>query len=103
MLELSTSQEIVEQISKRVEHERILAEYTQIELSKRAGIPIGTYRNFLATQRISLENLVSIFKVLRLYPELSMMVEKSIPQTIEQLKKLEQKVKKRVVKRKHSE
>jgi len=103
MLELNTSKEIVEQIAKRVEHERVLAEYTQAELAKRAGMPSGTYRNFIATQRISLENLVSLFKVLRLYPELRMMVEKSKPKTMDELKKKEQKVKKRVVKRKIDE
>jgi predicted transcriptional regulator len=103
MLELDTSKEIVEQIAKRVEHERVLSEYTQAELAKRAGIPSGTYRNFIATQRISLENLISLFKVLRLYPELRMMVEKSKPQTMDDLKKQEQKVKKRVVKRKIDE
>lgn len=103
MLELNTSKEIVEQIAKRVEHERVLAEYTQVELAKRAGMPSGTYRNFIATQRISLENLVSLFKVLRLYPELRMMVEQSKPQTMDELKKKEKKVKKRVVKRKIDE
>ena len=103
MLELNTSKEIVEKVAQRVEHERVLAEYTQAELAKRAGMPSGTYRNFIATQRISLENLISLFKVLRLYPELRMMVEKSKPQTIEDLKQQEQKVKKRVVQRKTSE
>jgi len=103
MLELNTSKEIVEKVAQRVEHERVLAEYTQAELAKRAGMPSGTYRNFIATQRISLENLISLFKVLRLYPELRMMVEKSKPQTMEDLKQQEQKVKKRVVQRKTSE
>jgi len=103
MLELNTSKEIVEKVAQRVEHERVLAEYTQAELAKRAGMPSGTYRNFIATQRISLENLISLFKVLRLYPELRMMVEKSKPQTIEDLKQQEQKVKKRVAQRKTSE
>lgn len=103
MLELNTSKEIVKQIAKRVEHERVLAEYTQAELAKRAGMPSGTYRNFIATQRISLENLISLFKVLRLYPELRMMVEKSKPQTMDDLKKQEYKVKKRIVKRKIDE
>jgi len=103
MLELNTAKEIVEKIAERVEHERILAEYTQAELAKRAGIPSGTYRNFIATQRISLENLISLFKVLRLYPELRMLLEKSKAQTIDDLKKQEKKVKKRVVKRKTGE
>ena len=103
MLELNTSKEIVGKVAQRVEHERVLAEYTQVELAKRAGMPSGTYRNFIATQRISLENLISLFQVLRLYPELRMMVEKSKPQTIEDLKQQEQKVKKRVVRRRTSE
>lgn len=103
MLELNTSKEIVEQVAERVEHERVLAEYTQAELAKRAGMPRGTYRNFIATQRISLENLISLFKVLRLYPELRMLVEKSKPLTMDDLKKQEEKVKRRVVKRKTSE
>lgn len=103
MLEFNTSKEIVEKVAQRVEHERVLAEYTQSELAKRAGIPLGTYRNFIATQRISLENLISIFKVLRLYPELTMLVKKSKPQTLEELKKEEKKVKRRVVKRKDNE
>ncbi len=103
MLELNTSQEIVKEIALRVEHERVLAAYTQTELAQRAGIPQGTYRNFIATHRISLVNLVSLFKVLRLYPELSMLVEKSKPETMQELKKRDQKVKKRVVKRKIDE
>ena len=103
MLEFNTSKEIVEQIAQRVEHERVLHEYTQAELAKRAGIPTGTYRNFIATQRISLENLISLFKVLDLYPDLRMMVKKRKPQTMDDLKKQEYKVKKRVVKRKLDE
>ena len=102
MIELYTSSEIVEQIAQRVEHERVLAGYTQVELAERAGMPKGTYRNFIATQRISLDNLVSLFKVLRLYPELGIMVQKSKPQTLDDLKKLETKTKKRVMPRKKS-
>ena len=99
MIEFLTSKEIVKQIAERVEHERIKYEYTQVELAERAGIPQGTYRNFLATQRISLENMISLFQVLRLYPELSILIEKSKPKTLEELKKQEKPSKQRIVKR----
>lgn len=45
------------------------------------------YRNFLVTQRISLVNMISFLKVLRLYSALSMFIDKSKPQTLEELKK----------------
>jgi len=103
MLELNTSKEIVKKIAERIEHERVICQYTQEELAKRAGIPKGTYRNFLTTERISLENMISLFKVLRLYPELTGLTEKSKPQTLKALKKQDKPSRKRVTKRKVDE
>ena len=86
MIELNTSSEILKMLSTKIEEERLDQNISQKELTAKAGISYGTYRNFLDIQKISLQNFISLFQVLGLYAELDTLVKKEKKNSIKELK-----------------
>ena len=86
MIELNTSSEILKMLSIKIEEERLDQNISQKELTAKAGISYGTYRNFLDIQKISLQNFISLFQVLGLYAELDTLVKKEKKKSIKELK-----------------
>ncbi|WP_321779383.1 hypothetical protein [Sulfurimonas sp.] len=95
MLQLNTSLEIIELLSKKIEDSRIRKNITQKELSSKAGITYGAYRNFIDIQKISLINFISILHTLDLLSELEELTKIKKPKTIQEMKN-EDKVRHRV-------
>jgi transcriptional regulator with XRE-family HTH domain len=92
---LYTPKELIEKIVKRVEKERLRQNITQEELSKKAGIPVATYRNFVYKKQISLITFIKILKKLRMEDSLRLLVDTPIEEEIaETLEILEEKRKK---------
>lgn len=63
MVDLSiykTPQEILKDIGKNVKKRRKELGYTQLDMAKKAGVKLPTYRRFEQTGNISLKNLVWI-------------------------------------------
>ena len=79
---LYTPKELMEKIVNRVEKERLRQNITQEELSKRAGVPIATYRNFVYRKQISLINFIKILKRLRMEDALRLIVDTPIEEEI---------------------
>jgi transcriptional regulator with XRE-family HTH domain len=96
---LYTPKELIEKIVKRVEKERLRQNITQEELSKKAGIPVATYRNFVYKKQISLITFIKILKKLRMEDSLRLLVdtpiEEEIAETIEILEEKRKKERKR--------
>lgn len=92
---LYTPKELIEKIVKRVEKKRLRQNITQEELSKKAGIPVATYRNFVYKKQISLITFIKILKKLRMEDSLRSLVDTPIEEEIaETLEILEEKRKK---------
>jgi transcriptional regulator with XRE-family HTH domain len=57
-------EKILSGIAARVKQQRLTIKLTQAELSKRAGLPLATYRRFERTGEISLRSLIMLAIVL---------------------------------------
>ena len=101
---LYTPKELKIKIVKKIEKERLKQNITQEELSKKAGIPVATYRNFVYKKQISLITFIKILKRLRLEDALRLLVdtplEEEIAETFEILEKKRKKDRKRAKKKK---
>ena len=67
MIELNTPVEIIEKIAIRIENERRYQHITQQDLCDKAGVSLGTYRDFVYKQKINLENLIKLLFALRMF------------------------------------
>jgi transcriptional regulator with XRE-family HTH domain len=74
--ELETVDEVARGLATRVRALRLVQNWTQKELSERAGLKLDTYRVFERTGKISLERLIRLARVLdaldgfnRLFPQ----------------------------------
>ncbi len=63
---LNTPKELITQLAKRVEEERLSQKLSQKELSCKADIPLSTYKAFLHHQKLSIENLFKLLFVLQM-------------------------------------
>ncbi len=101
---LYTPSELMEKIVKRVEKERLRQNITQEELSKRTGIPLATYRNFVYKKQISLENFIKILRRLRMEDAIRLIVdtpiEEEIVEAFDALEQQRKKARKRARKKK---
>ncbi len=79
---LYTPKELMEKIVERIEKERLKQNLTQEELSKKAGIPVATYRNFVYKKQISLQNFIKILKRLRMEDALRLLVDTPMQEEI---------------------
>jgi transcriptional regulator with XRE-family HTH domain len=79
---LYTPKELTEKIVERIEKERLKQNLTQEELSKKAGIPVATYRNFVYKKQISLQNFIKILKRLRMEDALRLLVDTPMQEEI---------------------
>jgi predicted transcriptional regulator len=79
---LYTSKELMGKIVERIEKERLKQNLTQVELSKKAGIPVATYRNFVYKKQISLQNFIKILKRLRMEDALRLLVDTPMQEEI---------------------
>ena len=79
---LYTPKELMEKIVERIEKERLKQNLTQVELSKKAGIPVATYRNFVYKKQISLQNFIKILKRLRMEDALRLLVDTPMQEEI---------------------
>ena len=70
--------ELIEKIVQRIERERLRQNLTQEELAKISGVSVGTYRNFVYKKQISLLNLISIMKYLRMENALRLLVDEPL-------------------------
>jgi len=72
---LYSPKELIDKIVERIEKERLRQNITQEELSRIAGIPVSTYRNFVYRKQISLINFIRILKRLRMEESLRLLVD----------------------------
>lgn len=83
-----SSAEIVSMLCARLKQERLLQEWTQAELAKRAGITVSTLSNLEAGKNISFSTLVKVAMVLGRSDELTELFKPRI-NSIEDIKRLE--------------
>lgn len=81
--------EIVALLGSRLKQERLIRQWTQAELARRAGITASTLSNLEAGRNISLETLVQVAMVLGRTQELTALFQPRI-QSIDDIKRLEQ-------------
>ena len=79
---LLPTNKLMDKIIKRIEKERLRQNITQEELSKIAGIPVSTYRNFVYKKKISLENFLKILKRLRMEEAIRFIVDTPLEEEI---------------------
>jgi transcriptional regulator with XRE-family HTH domain len=85
---------------EKMEQKRIEQRLSQKELAQKAGIAYGTYRNFMDTHKLSFFNFISLVQVLGMYNELKTLVEINQKKSIQDMKKENQPLPKRVRKAK---
>ncbi|TAL96740.1 MAG: helix-turn-helix domain-containing protein [Paraburkholderia sp.] len=69
--ELATVEEICTELASRLREHRLAQNITQAELAGRAGISMGTVRNFESKGQATLESLIKIVMALGLAGSLS--------------------------------
>ena len=63
-VELQTPEEIARDVARRARALRVARGWSQVELARRAGMPVDTLRRFERTGKIALERLLLIAVVL---------------------------------------
>jgi transcriptional regulator with XRE-family HTH domain len=64
-----TNSQIIEEIGKRIKARRIALNMTQSDVANDSGVSLRTISGFENGENISLDNLISILRVLRLLQE----------------------------------
>lgn len=83
-----TPVELISKLGVMIEKERKRQQLQQTELSQKAGVPVGTYRDFLYKRKISLEALFKIMMALRLFDNLEALVKEKEIQTLDEMRKV---------------
>ena len=83
-----TPAELVSLLCTRLKQERLVQEWTQAELARRAGITVSTLSNLEAGKNISFETLVKVAMVLGRTNELTELFQ-PVLNSIEDIKRLE--------------
>ena len=96
---LYTPKELIEKIVKRVEKERLRQNITQEELSKKAGISVATYRNFVYKKQTSLINFIKILRRLRMEDALKLIVDTPVEEEMAEVFEIIENKKKKMRKR----
>jgi transcriptional regulator with XRE-family HTH domain len=81
-----TNEVIIAEIGKRVKRRRIAFSMTQKELAYEADISLRTLSGFENGENISLSNLISILRVLRLLQEINQLIPENEVSPIDILK-----------------
>jgi transcriptional regulator with XRE-family HTH domain len=91
----NSPEQIICGISVRVKQRRLEAEFTQQELSHRAGISLPTYRRFERTGEIALKNLTAIALALGMEDDIKNLFATKTYSGIDDLLKTKKNVRKR--------
>jgi len=86
MLELYTPLEIIDKLSNLIENERKSQRLQQKELAKEADIPLPTYKQFIYKKKISLENLIKLLIVLKLFDNIKGLLKQKEYKTLDEIK-----------------
>ena len=86
MLELYTPLEIIGKLSDLIENERKTQRLQQKELAKKADIPLPTYKQFIYKKKISLENLIKLLIVLKLFDNIKGLLKQKEYTTLDEIK-----------------
>ena len=86
MIELYTPLEIIDKLSSLIENERKSQRLQQKELAQRADIPLPTYKQFIYQKKISLENLIKLLMVLRLFDNINGLLKQKEYKTLDEIK-----------------
>jgi predicted transcriptional regulator len=86
MIELYTPLEIIDKLSGLIENERKSQRLQQKELAQRADIPLPTYKQFIYQKKISLENLIKLLMVLRLFDNINGLLKQKEYKTLDEIK-----------------
>lgn len=57
---IKTTEELMQEIAERVKGRRLALNFTQLGVSERSGVSLGTIKRFEHTGRISLESLLKL-------------------------------------------
>lgn len=87
-LSFLSASEIVELLGQRLKQERLLREWTQAELARRADVGLTTISNLEAGRNVSFETLVKVAMVLGHTQELSELFEPNV-QSLADMQRLE--------------
>lgn len=66
-----TNSQIIDEIGKRIKARRIALNLTQSDLANESGVSLRTISGFENGDNISLDNLISILRVLRMLQEIN--------------------------------
>lgn len=86
MLELYTPLEIIDKLSGLIENERKSQRLQQKELAQKADIPLPTYKQFIYQKKISLENLIKLLMVLKLFDNINGLLKQKEYKTLDEIK-----------------
>jgi predicted transcriptional regulator len=86
MIELYTPLEVIDKLSDLIENERKSQRLQQKELAQRADIPLPTYKQFIYQKKISLENLIKLLMVLRLFDNINGLLKQKEYKTLDEIK-----------------
>ena len=81
---METNEIILKEIGSRLKSRRIALSITQSDLAKESGVSLGTIMNAENGDNVSLNNLISILRVIRVVENLDMLIpqKKSNPMDI---------------------
>ena len=86
MIELYTPLEIIEKAVQIIETERKVQKLQQKELALKANVPLPTYKQFISSYTISLENIIKLFIALRLFDNLNGLLKNKEYKTLNEIK-----------------
>ncbi|MCT7433488.1 helix-turn-helix domain-containing protein [Aliarcobacter cryaerophilus] len=86
MVELYTPLEIIEKAVQIIETERKVQKLQQKELALKANVPLPTYKQFIYSYKISLENIIKLFIALRLFDNLNGLLKNKEYKTLNEIK-----------------
>jgi len=87
-LNFLSSSEIVKLLGQRLKQERLLREWTQAELARRAAVSLTTISNLEAGRNVSVETFVQVAMVLGRTQELSELFQPKV-QSLADMQRLE--------------
>ncbi len=95
-----SNQVILEELGNRIRDNRIAREISQNQLSEKTGVSVRTIQNVESGKSISLANLISILRVLRLVENLDLLIpeQKVNPYDMLNIGKRRQRVSKKIKK-----
>jgi transcriptional regulator with XRE-family HTH domain len=87
-LKIRTETEIASEMARRIRAVRVSRRFTQVELSQRAGVSLGSYRRFEQSGRIEFVSLIRIAQTLGIENDFELLFERPPLQSLDEVERM---------------